>query len=129
MTAIKRSRLVLLCMLLASASLIGLFALIHASSANASLDKGTPPAHSIQPNLVITPTQLQASLNLNEQLTRTLIITNTTANPITYTIYEMTSVVKATGTILQPAVTPVVDPEAQAQVDSHGKTMVILTLR
>jgi subtilisin family serine protease len=129
MSANQRNRAVLLCLLLAAASLLGIFAIISASSANASQGKVPPAAINSQPAVIITPTELHATLYPGELLTQTLWITNTSDSPITFTIYEMTSPVRLGGFNLEPVAIPVIDPEAQAQVAAQTKAMVIISLR
>ncbi len=129
MTAIQRSRSALLCLSLAVASLWGVFAILSASSADASPGEVPSPAIVSKPDIIIQPGELQATLYPGQTLTQSLWITNNADAPITYTIYEMTSPFRAGGYTLAPIVVPLVDPQVQAQVAANGKALVIIRLR
>jgi subtilisin family serine protease len=128
MTSNPRSRLVLLSLLLAIASLMAVFAILEASTANASRGGQDSPLN-YQPTIIITPTELQANLHPDELISQTLWITNTTDNPITFTLYEMTAPLSLSGYTLEPAQVLLVDPEVQAQVTTRGRASVIISLR
>jgi subtilisin family serine protease len=129
MAAIKRSRAVLLCLLLVVTMLVGVFVILNASSVYASKDDGPPPKNNNQPNIIISPPELEALLYPGKSGTQSLWITNTADSPITYTIFEISGAVRADGYTLTPASIPVVDPEARTQVDNQGKADVIVLLR
>ena len=72
MSVAKKSSAILLCLSLAVASLLGVFAIMNASSANASQGEVPPPATVHQPTLIISPTVLEATLYPDRFLTQTL---------------------------------------------------------
>jgi subtilisin family serine protease len=129
MSAIKKSSIVLLCLSLAIACLVGVFTIIDASSVRANQNEVPQPASTIQSTVIISPTGLQAVLYPDEQLTLTLWITNAGVSPITYTIYEMTAIPGLAGFSLLPTSSPVIDPDARSQIDTQGAALVIINLR
>ena len=72
MSVAKKSSVILLCLTLAVASLLGVIAIMNASSVNASQDEVLPPATVYQPTLIISPTVLEATLYPDGFLTQTL---------------------------------------------------------
>ncbi|MFZ2097966.1 MAG: S8 family serine peptidase [Anaerolineales bacterium] len=128
MTSNPRSRLVLLSLLLAVAGLMGIFAILDASSADASRGEQDSPLN-YQPTIIITPTELQASLYPGELLSQALWITNTTVVPITFTIYEMTSPLQLAGYTQAPTASPLVEPAIKAELTEQGVATVIISLR
>ncbi len=129
MSVAKKSSAILLCLSLAVASVLGVFAIMNASSANASQGEVPPPATVHQPTLIISPTVLEATLYPDGLLTQTLWITNSSEIPITYTIYEMTAPVRQAGFSLDAVAAPLVDPRVRALVASQGKVEAIIYLR
>jgi subtilisin family serine protease len=129
MSAAKKSSLFLLCLSLAVAGLLGVFAIIDASSANASQGKIHPITSNTTLTIGITPTQLQATLPPNEQVIQTLWITNTGGSPITFTIHEMTNYERQAEFKLEPTVLPVIDPELKDQGSAQGRALAIIFLR
>jgi hypothetical protein len=94
MSANKQSGLILLFLSLALACLLVFFAIMDASSANASLGEISPPATVLQPSIIISHTELLARLHPGKLLTQTLWITNTGDSDFTYTIYEIIPTVR-----------------------------------
>jgi subtilisin family serine protease len=129
MSAIKKSSIVLLCLALAIACLVGVLTIIDASSVRANQNEVPQPASTIQSTIIISPTGLQAVLYPDEQLTLTLWITNKGVSPITYTIYEMTATPGLAGFSLLPTSSPVIDPDARSLIDALGAALVIIHLR
>ena len=86
MSADKRSSLLLLCVSLAVACLLGVFAIMDASTATANQGEVQPPAINLQPGIVFSPSEMQATLLPGEQLTQTLWITNTGDSELTIAI-------------------------------------------
>ena len=119
----------LLCLSLAVASLLGVFAIMDASSADASIGEVPPPASNLQPSIVISPEELQATLHPDELITQTLWITNAGDSDLTITIYEMTATVPLTGFVLQDVAVPLVEPQLQGQVSAQGSAQAIIFLR
>ena len=129
MSANKTSSIMLLGLFWAVACLLGVFAIMDASTANASLGEVSPPSTDSQPGIIISPTELQAELHPDELITQTLWITNTGDSELSFTIYEMTASVKLSGMILEPAAVPIADPDLQAQVAARGSSLAIIYLR
>lgn len=129
MPANKRSSLLLLCLSLAVACLLGVFAIMDASTANASQGEAQPPATNLQPGIVIFPGELQATLQPGEQLTKSLWITNTGDSELSITIYEMTATLRMAGFDIEPAAQPLIDPQLRAQVEAEGSAQAIISLR
>ncbi len=129
MSANKRSSLMLLSLSLAVACLLGVFAFIDASSANASQGEVPPPASNLNPEIIISPTVLQATLQPNEILTQTLWITNTGDSDLSFTIYEMTATLPLAGFTLQPVAVPLIEPQLEEQVSAQGSAEAIIYLR
>src|SRR4030042_3417040 len=129
MTANKRSSIILLCLSLAVACLLGVFAIMDASFANASTAEVPPPASNLQPSLIIAPEELQATLYPDELITQTLWITNAGDSDLTITIYEMTATVPLSGFILQDVSIPLINPLLQTQVSAQGSAQAIIYLR
>jgi subtilisin family serine protease len=128
-SADKRSSLLLLCVSLAVACLLGVFAIMDASTATANQGEVQPPAINLQPGIVFSPSEMQATLLPGEQLTQTLWITNTGDSELTIAIYEMTATLRIAGFTIEPAVEPLVDPQVRAQVEATGNALAIIFLR
>jgi hypothetical protein len=129
MSAYKRSSLILLSLSLAVACLLGVFAIIDASSANASQGEVPPPVTVLLPGIIVSPTELQTTLHPGELLTQTLWITNTGDSDLSFTIYEMTGSVHLAGFTLEPVSIPLINPELQAQVSAQDTALAIILLR
>jgi subtilisin family serine protease len=129
MGAAKKSGVIVFCLSLSVLSLLSIFAIITGSSAIASQGEVLPPIINLQPDLAVTPSVLEATLYPDDLLTKTLWITNTGSDPLTYTIYEMSASVGLAGFSLQPVSVPKIDPEAQSQIASQGEALVIIYLR
>ncbi len=129
MSAIKRSSALLLCLSLAVACFIVIFAIMDASSASANRTITHPTAPNIQPNIIIAPGELSSELHPGEQLTQTLWITNNSYLDISFSIFEMTTSMRANISILQPAIQPAVDKDLQTEVDAGGSALAIIYLR
>jgi subtilisin family serine protease len=128
MSAYKKSGYTLLSLTLAIGCLLAVFAVMDASSARAG-DRQTPSTTELQPSIVVTPSELQATLYPDELDTQTLWITNTGDSPLSFIIYEMTTTLRLEGYTLLPVASPVVDPEAQAQISAQGSALVLIFLR
>ena len=129
MTAIQKSKPVLLCLWLAVACLLGVFAIMDASTATANAGKINPGFSNLQPGIIISPTELQAVLSPGEQLTQTLWITNTGDSPLSISIYEMSGTVRDDGSSFAPVANPLIDLQVQAQAESGGSRRAIISLR
>ncbi len=129
MSANKKSSLVLLGLFLAVAFVLGVFAIMDASTANASPGEFPPPTTKFVPSIIISPRELEAALHVGEQVTQTLWITNTGDTELSFSIYEITRSMRTTASIIQPAALPVIDPELQSQVKAQGSSSVIILLR
>ena len=129
MSAAKKSSAILLCLSLALAFLLGVFAILSASSANASQGEVPRSATHLQPIIIISPSELHAILSPDGLLSQTLWITNTGDSPLTYTIYEMSAALGLASFTLQDASNPVIDPKAQSRVVDQGEALVIIYLR
>ncbi len=129
MSATKKSGLLLLCLVLAISGLLGVFTIIDASSARANQSELPLPASNLLQAIIISPTELQATLYPAELITQTIWITNTGDSPLTYTIYEMSAALGTSGITIEPMAVPVIDPEAQSQVTQQDKAIVIIHLR
>ncbi len=125
MSANKTSSIALLGLCLAVASLLGVFAIMDASTANASLGEFFPPAIHLEPGIIISPTELHAELPADELISQTLWITNTGDTTLTFSIYEMTTTLRLaseahpttlTATTISPEAAPNIDPELQSQI-------------
>ena len=86
MSVYKKSGYTLLSLGLAMVCLLGVFAMMDALSASASHGEIAQSVSSLQPSIVVTPTELQATLHPDELGTQTLWITNNGDSPLTYTI-------------------------------------------
>ena len=138
MSANKSSSIALLGLCVAVASLLGVFAIMDASTANASLGEFSPPAIQLGPGLLISPTQLHAELPPDELISQTLWITNTGDTTLTFSIYEMTTTLRLaseaqpttlTATNIEPEAAPSVDPELPSQIAAKGNSLAIIFLR
>jgi subtilisin family serine protease len=129
MSAIKKSSIILLCLALAIICLAGVFTIIDASSVRANQSEVSQPANTLNSSIVITPSELQATLYPDGQLTQILLITNLGDSPLTYTIDELPVAMGLSGSTIQPVSIPVIDPEAQSKIDTQGKSLVIIYLR
>lgn len=129
MSANKVSSLLLLSLSLALVGLLGVFAIIDASAANASQGEVPLLKTSLQPGIIVFPSDLHAMLRRGEYLTQTLWITNTGDSDLSFTIYEMTGSLQLEHYLLDPISVPLIDSDVQAQVSTRGSALAIILLR
>jgi subtilisin family serine protease len=129
MSVYKKSSLILLCLALALACLMGVFAILDASSAKASQSEVPSSASILQPGIIITPTELHTTLHPDELLTQTLWITNTGDADLSFTIHEMSASLSLAGFNMDPITLQRVNPQLQAQVSAKGRAQAIIFLR
>ncbi len=104
MSANKTSSIMLLGLFWAVACLLGVFAIMDASTANASLDEVSPPTTDLQPGIIISPTELHAELPPDDLNTQTLWITNTGDTELSFSLYEISGTLRLASAPRIPAI-------------------------